>query len=26
VMFCTVLSLNRLGDWARKKVHGESKL
>ena len=26
VMFCTVLSLNRLGDWARKKVLGETKL
>ncbi|HUP75275.1 MAG TPA: ABC transporter permease [Acidimicrobiales bacterium] len=26
VMFCTVLSLNRLGDWARKKVLGENKL
>jgi peptide/nickel transport system permease protein len=26
VMFCTVLALNRLGDWARKKVHGESKI
>jgi peptide/nickel transport system permease protein len=26
VMFLTVLSFNRLGDWARKKVLGESKL
>jgi peptide/nickel transport system permease protein len=26
VMFLTVLSLNRLGDWARKKVLGESRI
>ena len=26
VMFLTVLSFNRLGDWARKKVLGENKL
>ena len=25
VMFLTVLSLNRLGDWARKKVLGETQ-
>jgi peptide/nickel transport system permease protein len=26
VMFLTVLSLNRLGDWARKKVLGETRI
>jgi len=26
VMFLTVLSLNRIGDWARKKVLGEAKI
>jgi peptide/nickel transport system permease protein len=26
VMFLTVLSFNRLGDWARKKVLGETKI